>query len=68
MLARELGADPSTALYLGETATATVLRNLNATGRLATTQVLAFATHALVGVAGLSQPALVLTPPAEPSA
>ncbi|MGE3538272.1 MAG: tetratricopeptide repeat protein [Candidatus Tectimicrobiota bacterium] len=63
-LATELQANPQAALYLGERATLSELQTLNAAGRLATTQVLAFATHALISgeIAGLSQPALVLTP------
>ena len=45
-LAAELQANPSVALYLGNQATKAELRALNATGRLAAAQVLAFATHA----------------------
>ena len=64
-LTQVLDVDPQHALYVGEQATESMLRTLNANGRLATTQVLYFATHGLIGgeIAGLAQPALVLTPP-----
>jgi CHAT domain-containing protein len=68
-LAQALGADPSTALFLGPRATETQLRRLNEQGRLAMTQILAFATHGLTRgeIAGLTQPALVLTSPHQAS-
>jgi CHAT domain-containing protein len=68
-VATALGADPTKALYLGSQATKPVVRQLNTTGRLGQAQVLSFATHGLLAgeLKGLSQPALVLTPPATPS-
>jgi CHAT domain-containing protein len=68
-IATALGADPRQALYLGERATKPMVQALNAAGRLGQTQVLAFATHALLAgeLTGLTQPALVLTPPATAS-
>ena len=68
-VATALGADPSQALYLGDRATKPAVQALNAAGRLGEAQVLAFATHALIAgeLTGLTQPALVLTPPPTPS-
>lgn len=68
-VAAALGADPARALFLGERATKATVWALNASGRLGAARVLAFATHGLLAgqVAGLAQPALVLTPPAAPS-
>jgi len=68
-IAKVLGADPDAALYLGPQATETKVRELNTVGRLGQTRVLAFATHGLLAgeATGLTQPALVLTPPAVPS-
>lgn len=65
-MARALGADPGRALSLGPQATETEIRALNRSGRLGRARVLAFATHGLIGgeLGGLSEPALVLTPPA----
>ena len=52
-------------LLLGEEATETAIRALDAADRLDDYRVLSFATHGLVaGEAGASEPALVLTPPA----
>ncbi len=64
-LAQVLHVNPQHALYVGKQATESMLRTLNAKGRLATTQVLYFATHGLIGgeITSLTQPALVLTPP-----
>jgi CHAT domain-containing protein len=69
-VAQALGADPGRALYLGRRATAPEVLRLNGTGELGNARVVAFATHALIAgeVRGLRQPALVLTPPAVPSA
>jgi CHAT domain-containing protein len=69
-VATALGADPRRALYLGERATKPMVQALNTAGRLGQAQVLAFATHALLAgeLSGLTQPALVLTPPATASA
>jgi CHAT domain-containing protein len=66
--ARALGADPQTALFTEERATRSSVMSLN-DGRLAHTRVIAFATHALIGgeLQGLKEPALVLTPPRQPS-
>ena len=66
--ARALGADPSLALFTGERATKPEVMELNHE-RLARTRVVAFATHALIGgeLTGLKEPALVLTPPSQPS-
>ena len=60
-VARVLGAAPGRALCLDR---------LNGMGELGKARVVAFATHALIAgeVQGLLQPALVLTPPAAPSA
>jgi CHAT domain-containing protein len=66
--AKALGADPSTALFMGERATKSEVMELNRE-RLAGARVVAFATHALIGgeIKGLVEPALVLTPPSQPS-
>ena len=68
-VATALGADPTKALYLGSQATKPAVRQLNTTGRLGQAQVLSFATHGLLAgeMKGLTQPALVLTPPTTPS-
>jgi CHAT domain-containing protein len=62
--AKALGADPSSALFMGERATKPEVMELNHE-RLAGARVVAFATHALIGgeIKGLREPALVLTPP-----
>jgi CHAT domain-containing protein/Tfp pilus assembly protein PilF len=67
-VAQALGADPHTALYLDAQATVPQVLALNAAGRLGQAHVLAFATHSLIGgeLTDLTQPALVLTPPATP--
>ena len=66
--AKALGADPSSALFMGEQATKPEVMKLN-NERLAGTRVIAFATHALIGgeIKGLAEPALVLTPPSQPT-
>ena len=68
-VARALGADPQRALHLGSQATEPIIRELNRSGRLGRARVVAFATHGLLAgqVKGLTQPALVLTPPATAS-
>jgi CHAT domain-containing protein len=65
-VARALGADPDKAVYVGSRATKPMVQKLNVEGRLERTRVVAFATHALTtgALTGLTQPALVLTPPA----
>ena len=62
-MAAALGADPETALFLGNAATETAVKK----AALNNTRILAFATHGLVTgeLKGLSEPALVFTPPAE---
>ena len=64
-LASILRANPESALFLGPDATETEVRRLNAKERLGQAKVLAFATHGLLAgeVQGVTQPALVLTPP-----
>jgi len=66
--AKALGADPTTAVFTEERATKPAVMSLNEE-RLAKTKVLAFATHALIAgdLKGLTEPALVLTPPKQPS-
>jgi CHAT domain-containing protein len=68
-IAAALGADPRQAIHVGARATEPMVQELNTAGRLGQAQVLAFATHALLAgeLGGLTQPALVLTPPATPS-
>jgi len=68
-VATALGADPAKSLYLGAQATKSVVGQLNMVGRLGQAQVLSFATHGLLAgdLKGLTQPALVLTPPTTPS-
>lgn len=58
------------ALFLGSNATEARVRALSADGELARANVLHFATHGLVSgdLAGLAEPAIVLTPPAKGSA
>ena len=60
----ELLGAPSSNVYLGKDATVTKVRSLD----LADTRVVAFATHGLVaGQFNLSEPALALTPPSDPT-
>lgn len=68
-IARTLGADAD-ALRLGAAATETEIKRLSIAGALARVRLLHFATHGLVSgdLAGLAEPAIVLTPPDEPSA
>jgi CHAT domain-containing protein len=63
-MAEALGADAE-ALLTGAKATEEAVK----TGTLAKARVVAFATHAAVAgqIAGLAEPAIVLTPPGEPS-
>ncbi|MGH6780069.1 MAG: CHAT domain-containing tetratricopeptide repeat protein [Bradyrhizobium sp.] len=62
--ARMLGA-PGSSLHLGDDATVSVVKSLD----LSNTRIIAFATHAGIAgeIAGLAEPALVLTPPAHPT-
>jgi len=64
-MARTMGA-PDSALYLGANATETQVKSTD----LSDADVLAFATHGLLtgGLPGLDEPALVFTPPLQPSA
>jgi CHAT domain-containing protein len=66
--AKALGADETASLFIQDRATKPAVMSLNQ-ARLANTRVIAFATHALTGgeLSGLTEPALVLTPPATPS-
>jgi len=66
--ATALSANPSQSLFMEERATKAEVMSLNR-DRLGRARVVAFATHALVGgeLAGLTEPALVLTPPSQPS-
>jgi CHAT domain-containing protein len=66
--AKALGADETTSLFIQDHATKPTVMQLNQT-RLANARVIAFATHALTGgeLKGLTEPALVLTPPTNPS-
>lgn len=62
-LAEAFGAQPQRDLLIGDGATET---NLRRTADLSNRQVIAFATHGLIAdeLPGLTEPALVLTPPA----
>jgi CHAT domain-containing protein/tetratricopeptide (TPR) repeat protein len=68
-IARTLGADAD-ALRLGAAAVETEIKRMSAAGTLARVRLLHFATHGLVSgdLAGLAEPAIVLTPPDEASA
>ncbi|MEO7221447.1 MAG: CHAT domain-containing tetratricopeptide repeat protein, partial [Devosia sp.] len=67
-IAAALGADAD-ALHLGAAATEASVKQLSADGTLARTAVLHFATHGLVSgeLAGLAEPAIVLTPSDSPT-
>lgn len=60
-----LHANTETSVYLGERATEPEVRRLNLSGRLGRAKVISFATHGLLAgeIQGITQPALVLTPP-----
>jgi CHAT domain-containing protein len=64
-MAEALGADPASALALGDAATETAVKG----AALADARILAFATHGLVTgeLMGLAEPALVFTPPEKAS-
>ncbi len=64
-----LHVDPQHSVFLGQRANETEVRRLNDTGRLGKAKVLAFSTHGLLAgeVQGVTQPALVLTPPTAPT-
>ena len=63
-VAKSLKASPED-IFLGERATETAFKSLNKAGRLANYRVIHFATHGLVSgdLHGVSEPALLLTPP-----
>jgi TPR repeat protein/CHAT domain-containing protein len=67
-VALSLGA-PESATHIGNAATETVVKDMSASGMLARARVIEFATHALLPgndtsiERGLTEPALVLTPP-----
>lgn len=65
-IAGVLGVNAETNLFLDRRASEPEVRRLNESGRLGRAKVIAFATHGLLAgeVHGLTQPALVLTPPA----
>ncbi|MBI4002260.1 MAG: tetratricopeptide repeat protein [Nitrospira defluvii] len=64
-VARALGVNPETNVFMNRRATEIEVRRLNSTGRLGGAKVLSFATHGLLAgeLQGITQPALVLTPP-----
>lgn len=64
-IAALLHVNPETSVYLGERATEPEVRRLNSSGRLGRAKVISFATHGLLAgeIQGVTQPALVLTPP-----
>lgn len=68
-VAKALSANPERSVYVGARATESELRELNASGRLGEARVLYFATHGLLAgeLQGVTQPALVLTPPSHKS-
>jgi CHAT domain-containing protein/tetratricopeptide (TPR) repeat protein len=72
-VARLTGAAEA-AVHLGETATEAAIKSLSADGRLASARVVHFATHGLLAgetemlAASKAEPALILTPPATPTA
>ena len=66
--AKALDADPQKSLFMEERATRSQVLALS-NDRLREAKVISFATHALVGgeMKGVREPALVLTPPSQPS-
>jgi CHAT domain-containing protein len=64
-VARDLGVEPKTHLYLGAMATETKVKQLSADGSLAKYKIVHFATHGAVAgdLSRTSEPGLVLTPP-----
>jgi CHAT domain-containing protein/tetratricopeptide (TPR) repeat protein len=64
-VARDLGVDPKTHLYLGALATEGVIKRLSADGSLAKYKIVHFATHGAVAgqISRESEPGLLLTPP-----
>jgi CHAT domain-containing protein len=68
-VARDLGVDPNTHLYLGAMATETRVKQLSEDGTLAKYKIVHFATHGAVAgqVSRASEPGLLLTPPEKAS-
>jgi CHAT domain-containing protein/Tfp pilus assembly protein PilF len=68
-VARDLGVDTSTHLYLGVTATESKIKQLSEDGALAKYKIVHFATHGTVAgqVSQTSEPGLLLTPPEQAS-
>jgi CHAT domain-containing protein/tetratricopeptide (TPR) repeat protein len=64
-VARDLGVDATTHVYLGATATETKIKQLSQTGALATNKIVHFATHGAVAgeISSAAEPGLLLTPP-----
>lgn len=71
-VAQSVGA-PEAAVYLGDTATETVIKRLSAGGTLAKARIIHFATHGLLAgetemlAVAKAEPALLLTPPSQPT-
>ncbi len=68
-VAAAMNVPPDQHVFLSEQATETQVGQLNRSGRLGSAEVLSFATHGLLSgeLQGLTQPALVLTPPSSPT-
>jgi CHAT domain-containing protein/tetratricopeptide (TPR) repeat protein len=64
-VARDLGVDPASHLYLGARATEAEVKQLSNEGTLAKYKIVHFATHGFVAgqLSGTSEPGLILTPP-----
>jgi CHAT domain-containing protein len=65
LVARDLGVDPATHLFLGTQASETEIKRLSADGTLAKYKIIHFATHGAVAgeLSGTAEPGLILTPP-----
>jgi CHAT domain-containing protein len=68
-VARDLGVDPKTHLYLGAMATETQVKQLSKDGAIAKYKIVHFATHGAVAgqVSRAAEPGLLLTPPEQAS-
>src|SRR5262249_18699615 len=68
-VAQNLGAAPTTHVYIGARATETRIKQLSEDGTLAKYRIVHFATHGAVAgdLLGTSEPGLVLTPPDQPT-
>jgi CHAT domain-containing protein/tetratricopeptide (TPR) repeat protein len=62
-VARDLGVDPKTHLYLGAMATETKVKQLSEDGSLAKYKIVHFATHGALAGQVAREPGLLLTPP-----